>query len=545
MRYDALKEAASVETAFLPRDMKGHLHEHPLVELIREISTARLTGALRLAHERAKTVVYFDDGEIIYAISNLRIFRMSECLRRWGMIKESEMVAASEAVSDVETGASLVARGAVTEEALAELRARQVADMLRPAMLWIDGSWEFDARVRLAEDVLTTVGIAEISIEAARRLPHGYVASRFTNPEEKVSPVPGAAISPTLNPEEAFVMTRVMEPLTIRELLALSGLPSMQTFMALYALVNSGIVKRGGEPRAFTDEEMQDAISLKGVSARAAAEQPAKIAEAAPEQKQQEAPAPAVEADEERELQELFARLDSAESFYRILGIERTASPADVKRAYYSHAKRFHPDKFRQHADAEVHARVESAFAAVAQAYETLKDQKQRAAYDLTLTAKLKAGTQGKVNQARHAETSSVKSRTANQNEQRGDAPVSAQDAEKSFKRGVAALEQGAQKQAVQLLGVAASAAPNNADYRAYFGRALAFDAKTRRRAETEIQAAIAIDGQKALYHIFLAELYRDVGLHRRAQTELERALSVEPQNAEARRLLDSLIVKK
>ena len=100
-------------------------------------------------------------------------------------------------------------------------------------------------------------------------------------------------------------------------------------------------------------------------------------------------------------------------------------------------------------------------------------------------------------------------------------------------------------KLALGLLSEAALVAPKNADYRAYFGRALASDAKTRRRAEMEFQAAIAIDGSNSLYHIFLAELYRDIGLHRRAQAELERALSIEPQNTEARRLLDSLIVKK
>ena len=356
--------------------MKGQLHEHPLVELIREISTARLTGALRLARERAKMVVYFDDGEIIYAISNLRVFRMSECLRRWGMIKESEIAAAAETVSDVETGAALVARGALTEEVLGELRARQLADMLRPAMLWIDGAWEFDARVRLTEDVRVQLGVSELLVEAARRLPQGFVVSRFSNPDEKLFPVPGTSANLTLNTEEGFVMSRVTETLTIRELLALSGLPSTQTFMALYALVNYGIVKRGGEPRAFKDEELQDAIALKSVSARVASA-PTKTAEVVPERKPQAAPAE--EFDEERELQNLFARLSRADSYYEVLGVRRTAPSGEIKKAYYSHAKRFHPDKFRQHRDAQLHARVESAFAEIAQAYDTLKDSQQRA----------------------------------------------------------------------------------------------------------------------------------------------------------------------
>src|SRR5205085_9567731 len=152
------------------------------------------------------------------------------------------------------------------------------------------------------------------------------------------------------------------------------------TFMALYALVNYGIVKRGSEPRAFNDEELQDAITLKSISARAATPKATKTAEAAPEKKPQTTTAqPAEEFDEERELQNLFARLGRADSYYEVLGVRRTASSGEIKKAYYSHAKRFHPDKFRQHRDAQLHARVESAFAEIAQAYDTLKDSQQRA----------------------------------------------------------------------------------------------------------------------------------------------------------------------
>ena len=37
--------------------MEGQLRNHPLAELIHEISDARLSGALRLAFERVKAVV--------------------------------------------------------------------------------------------------------------------------------------------------------------------------------------------------------------------------------------------------------------------------------------------------------------------------------------------------------------------------------------------------------------------------------------------------------------------------------------------------------
>src|ERR1044071_6915422 len=64
--------------------MNGRLSDHPLAELVREISDTRLSGALRLERERAKAAVYFDAGDIAVAVSNARSLRLLEGLRRRG-----------------------------------------------------------------------------------------------------------------------------------------------------------------------------------------------------------------------------------------------------------------------------------------------------------------------------------------------------------------------------------------------------------------------------------------------------------------------------
>ncbi|MDQ3743154.1 MAG: hypothetical protein M3444_02110, partial [Acidobacteriota bacterium] len=89
--------------------------------------------------------------------------------------------------------------------------------------------------------------------------------------------------------------------------------------------------------------------------------------------------------------------------------------------------------------------------------------------------------------------------------------------------------------------GEAARLAPQEARYRAHFGAALSRDKATRRQAESELQAAIALDAGNASYHVMLAELYGEVGLRRKAEAELERALALEPAHAAARRLLEEL----
>ena len=62
--------------------------------------------------------------------------------------------------------------------------------------------------------------------------------------------------------------------------------------------------------------------------------------------------------------------------YYEILGVARTADDKEIKSAFRKLAKELHPD--RNPGDAE----AERKFKEINEAYEILKDQQKRAAYD-------------------------------------------------------------------------------------------------------------------------------------------------------------------
>ena len=63
--------------------------------------------------------------------------------------------------------------------------------------------------------------------------------------------------------------------------------------------------------------------------------------------------------------------------FYSLLGVDRSASPSDVKKSYFQLAKKYHPD-------VNPSAEAKEKFNKINNAYETLSDEGKRRVYDQT-----------------------------------------------------------------------------------------------------------------------------------------------------------------
>ena len=411
----------------MPHRMNGQLSDRPLAELIREISANSQSGRLRLERERIKVAAYFYKGHFVYAACNVRTFRLREYLQKSGTLSAEQLAHFDERVADFELARILIAQQLLTPGKLEQIQSKQVSDILRLALLWTDGVYEFDQRSLLDETVNLNVDLDALLLEAERR--------------------------------------------------------------------TSG---------SSTDEPQPVEIDVTEENAEA-----------------------------------FLERLRRAESHYDVLGVESTVAAAEVKTAYYDLARRYHPDRFRK-AEASLLARLESAFARVTQAYDTLRDDQLRANYNAKLQARRKAqqiadATAKPPTPASPPESESVQATPA--------VPVvpAAERAANDFKDGLAALEQGQRKLAVGLFASAARLAPNEPRYRAYYGQILAAQENTRRAAEAELQAAIKLDPGNADYRVILAQLFRDLGFAIRAKGEAERAVAADPNNGKARDLLREL----
>jgi curved DNA-binding protein CbpA len=72
---------------------------------------------------------------------------------------------------------------------------------------------------------------------------------------------------------------------------------------------------------------------------------------------------------------------------YTLLGVERNADAAAIKRAYLKRVSEFHPDRFVKKNLGAYKAKLVTIFARITQANEALSSAEQRAAYDALLAS--------------------------------------------------------------------------------------------------------------------------------------------------------------
>src|SRR5688572_25979430 len=494
--------------------MNGQLSEHPPGELVREISAKSLGGKLQLQHDRVKVVIYFDKGELLYAASNVRTLRLREYLLKAG-IAEVALARYDEGRPDIQLAKALTADHLLSPATAEQIQTKQVTDTLRLALSWTEGTWEFDPRSRLDETTQLKIDTSALLLDSARRTPPKFAASRLHHPAELISQVSTPPVSANLLPTEVFLLSRLDRPTPLNELLAVSGMSDNEAYVVIYSLALAGLMQR---------EHWRDVF---GAQAAAAAE----VAEDKP-------PAPpTVEkaVNDEDDAKGFLERLSSAQTHYDVLGVSKESSPAQMKTKYYELARRYHPDRFRK-AEPSLLARMETAFARITQAYDTLRDDDLRANYDAKLAARRRAQQLADATAKPEASTPTPQAATPSE-----PAISIAERAQLQFKEGLEALELGQRKAAIGLFASAANAVPKEARYRAFYGRLLAEQEHTRRAAETELQAAIKLDPANGEYRVLLAELYRDLGLMLRARGEAERAIATDPNNNKARDLLRTL----
>ncbi len=222
-----------------------------------------------------------------------------------------------------------------------------------------------------------------------------------------------------------------------------------------------------------------------------------------------EAAAPAEPTDEllfERELTRLLELAEEG-TFYQLLGVTADSTAGQVKKSFYSLARKFHPDHHMERGD--LVASLQELMEAVTLAYKTLTDEEKRAAYDKKLAASGAFSLHREATEARET-------------------------LEECFVRASECLRARNFVGSVVWLRKCVDLAPNDAKYHAVLARSLATVPQYHNEAMKHFEKAIELDPWNAKFQLHFAELYEEMQLFGRARDLYCKILEIDPTHAKA-----------
>lgn len=524
--------------------MQGQLGEKLVTDLVREIAQKNLSGLLRLTCGKTIKAIFFESGSPAYAISNLSNEQLEHRLVANKLATSEQIEVAKErAGKPHRLASSLVEMGLMTEADMRELVRKQLMEIILPLFEWTQGDYAFDTRIRAAHDFTLKVTAADVILEGARMAAANEQVASAIAPMDAVlmrAKANGISLeSGRLMPVESYVLSRIESPTAVSDVSALSGIGEEDAHRAVCALVAAGFLKLLGDDKSEADEPAQESD------------------------------------DSSDKLREEIARkmhFFSTADFYDILGLTRHATKAEIKAAYYQLAKKFHPDRHRQADQGDLRHKLETLFALITQAYETLSEPARRAAYDERLKKPaaafhttplrpipLATAEPRPVEAATHSEerktTGDLNSQAAQaklsdpppqpaadsvvseaQASSRGPGANPSQVAEHYYNQGRARFDRKDYHAAVHLLREAVKLDPSRAPYHFHLGVALIRNPRTRREAEDHLSKAADLDPYNAQIRVKLGLIYKEAGLPKKAETYFRAALQIDPENRAARR---------
>lgn len=359
--------------------MTKRLEDTCVPRLLGACRRRRLSGILTLRRPTAVRHVYFENGAVVYAASEVVAERFGERLCTLGCISPEQLAqAVAAAKNGKRLGACLVELGYLTASDLQAMLVGHVTYLVHSLFDWTTGEYQFQSQHVKVDGFGQTLSPVGLIFDGVRSLPDLNLIRRWLGDPRRILQPAASAQSHldgvTLTPEEGFVLSRLDAPLSVAEVCRAVPLPEEQVLRALCAFTLSEIVR-------FADDQSPPLLEPAAKPATPATGEidAARAAELC------------------FELEEKIRVLESGGTHYQVLGVNRRFTPEELKKTYRELAKKFHPDRHSQLAafDFQVKAELERVFIAVQQAYEVLSDDEKRRKYDAALGASSPRATPG------------------------------------------------------------------------------------------------------------------------------------------------------
>jgi len=459
-----------------------------LAGVLKDLFQRHATGEFVLTNEETVKKVFFKNGIIIYATSNLQEDRLGEVLLLNGMISKTQFDESGRQVQSTgkKQGTLLVQMEALSAKELFRGLNLQVRSIVLSLFDWDGGTWSFSDVLPPQEEIVALrMPPAPLIVEGV--LKRAADTERFHSlwdPETlplRPHPDPPWVLEDLRIPAVAKkLITCVERNVPWKELPAAVNMSGENVTALLYALKVFELIE-AAEPEAAT----------------------------APPEKVETAAEPEDALPPPEKIRALHGKIESL-NLYQTLRLEPGAGTDSVKESYLLLAKEYHPDRFFDSRYEGLKGEITSIFMRVNEAYNVLSDARRRSEYD---------------RKELHFQAD---------RQEKGEPESDSRVAQQQFRKGMETLKAGDTWTAVESFRWAVQLSPRNALYHSWLGAALTTTRKRLHEAEEHCKTAIALDYSNPLFYLHLGQVYKTGKLPQKAKKQFETALKLDPKFRQA-----------
>ncbi len=500
------------------RPPQGRLEAAALPRVVRDLSRAQATGILHLWNQNETKRIAFNNGDIVFAATNLENERLGERLVRSGKIKRSVLDLSFRVMerSNERFGKTVVDLGWVSPMEMQRAVATQIKDIIYSVFAWHEGDYRFEITDDPVEDDLALeLHTAEVIYEGTRRISDmAAIRAGVGSWKSPMRLADGKRMNIPVTSEDGYILSRIEKGSTVGDVVATSPLGEEESLRRIYALLLAGVVEIGVLKKRPRE------------------------ADAEPDSVQESQPAAVNVAKDERQFRDaVLARYAALQfgNYYDRLGVDIDASGKRIREVYEEIIASLEPAAAFRDELQDIEKRLSTVRRKTREAYEVLSVAETRWQYDRNVT---KASPESTV--AAHVVASHVLDTRTDSSHTL--VPSSSQKGERAA---LIALEAkrlyngGDYFDAIASLNEALALEPHNGPYHRLLAQWLAQNPGCWEAAQKHFERAITLNKKDVEAYLGLAALHEEASHLDRASPLYVQILTLDPDNRVAREKLE------
>jgi hypothetical protein len=156
-------------------DLQGKIERFTLTEIFQLIAASRKSGTLGIQKDDSIVMIYFKEGDVIYAYGPRQTFHLGKLLRERGLLTSDQLEEAINTQAKTENskrlGEILIHKGFIDRADLQAVVKEQIEELLYSLLAWQSGSFKFyENQFPTDEEITVQLSVENVILEGLRRL---------------------------------------------------------------------------------------------------------------------------------------------------------------------------------------------------------------------------------------------------------------------------------------------------------------------------------------------------------------------------------------